>query len=175
MSPFFVICALAVVIAIIIPSTAPYAAIAFVGNFAGAIGDMWLMRQLWRFRKVKNLAVVDSKNGLAVYGTGDKAKPVIAKLQKLDNPNATTSKITTVCIKSSLVIVLLTVIAVAILSLFNFSGHILVGPSQFPLFEYVSADKINSIQLGFAPILVGSLIFSVLYIWIRNKKPLPNN
>ena len=173
MSPFFVVCTLAVVIAIIIPSTAPYAALAFLLNFAGAVGDMWLLRQLWCFRKVKNLAAVDTKTGLEVYGTGDKAKPGIAKLQKLDNPNATTSKITTVWIKSLLVIFLLTFLAGAALGQFNFSGHILVGPSQFPLFEYVSTDKIES-TLAIPPILVASLIFSVLYIWIRNKKPLPN-
>lgn len=174
MSPFFLICTLAVFVAIFVPSTAPYAAIAFVGNFAGAIGDMWLMRQIWRFRKLKNLVFVDLKNGIAVHGTGNAAKPVIAKLQKIDNPESTTVKVIMAWITSSLVIGTLAMLLPILLALFKFSGHILIGPSQFPLFEYVSTDKTSSFQLGFLPILVGSFIFAVLYIWIRNRKPLSN-
>lgn len=170
MSPFFVICAIAVFVGILFPITAPYAAIAFAGNFAGAIGDMWLMRQVWRFRKVKNLALVDLRDGIAVHGSPSGAESVIAKLKQLNDPLTTRAKFKKVWLSSSLIVIGSAMFALILLNLLKFNGHILIGTSEFPLFEYVATDESSSFQLGVLPIVVGMFIFSVVYTWVAKRR-----
>jgi hypothetical protein len=170
MSPLIIICGLAVLAAFLIPSITPYAAVVFVGNFAGAIGDMWLVRQILRFKKVKDLVFLDLKNGIAVHGKGSEAKPVIEKMKQLDNPNTPAAKVTKVWITSALVISGVAVFMPVIFALIAFNGHVLIGPSQFPLFEYEATDKTSSYQLGIFPILIGSLVYALLYTFIRRRK-----
>lgn len=163
MSPFVVICVLAFGSAAALPSLASYAAIAFIGNFSGAVGDMWLLRQIMRFKGVSDLQFVDLKSGIAVYGSGDKGKKAAAHMAELDNDTSKVNSVVSKWLTSAAIMVLVSALLPILLAIVNFNGHILVGPSQFPLFEYINSAKQNSFTLNPLPIVFGALIFALIY------------
>jgi hypothetical protein len=159
--PLFFLCALAISIGIIAPSLATYAAVAFVGNFSGSIGDMWLVSQLWRFRGMENVVFVDVKNGIAVKGTGRQLQQVTAYLQRREDSHS--NSFTTVWLTAAAVIVLTTLTAPLVLNLLQFSGHILIGPNEFPFLEYNGSSQVYSFTISPLPSIVSSLLFAYLY------------
>ena len=170
MGPLILICLGAVAVAIAAPSLAQYASVAFIGNFSGAVGDMWLIRQVSRFRNLKSAMFVDLKNGIAIYGKGEKTKALVAKMRKLDDAENKTAKISIVWVKTFAVLVGITLLVPILLNSANFVGHILIGPQSFPLFEMNTSVKSQSVHLNFIPIIFASGIFAYTYNLVINKK-----
>src|SRR5206468_6687775 len=106
MSPFVLVCAAALGWAFAFPAMAPYAAVAFVTNFSGAVGDMWLMRQVLRFRTMKGLTLVDFRNGLAVHARAPRAKAIATRAQAQSAGSAGRDRFIKVWITSFAVLVL---------------------------------------------------------------------
>lgn len=173
MSPFVLICAAAIAVALNEPGLTQYASVAFVGNFAGAVGDMWLMRQVARFRRLNNLMFVDLKNGIAVHGKGPQAKALVATMRKLDDSESKGAKLSIIAVKSLAVLLGVTLLIPIVLNTLSFTGHILIGPQAFPLFEMNTSDKAQSVQLNFIPLILASVLFAVVYTAIAGGKRKP--
>ena len=171
LSPFFIISAITLGIGLALPALATYVAIAFVGNFAGAIGDLWLMRQLWHFRKANQLTFVDIKTGVTVHGTDEQAKAIAAKLQKRDTLGSKGSGYITLALTVMAYMFISGLFFLVILAAVHFKGHILIGPHKFPLFEFETHVKGASFTLNPVPALVASLLFTVLYKQSTKHRP----
>jgi hypothetical protein len=59
------------------PGVFGYSAVAFVANFSGAVGDLWFVAMMTRFRSCADLWLVDIADRLAVYSP-DPAAAIIA-------------------------------------------------------------------------------------------------
>lgn len=170
MSPFVLICAAAVVVALAVPSLTQYAAVAFIGNFAGAVGDMWLMRQIARFRSLSNLMFVDLKSGIAVHGTGGRAKELVAKMRRLDDAESKTARLSVLWVKAFAVLFGFVILVPLILNAVSFNGYILIGPQAFPLFELNTTVKSQTVLINFAPLVVASGVFAFTHNNIVRKR-----
>ncbi len=175
LSPLFVVCTIALVVAALVPSLASYAAIAFVGNFAGAIGDIWLMGRLVRFRGANNLTFIDMKNGIEVHGSGDKADKIVKIFSVTDNPDTKKSKFMSRWLTSAALLVLVSSLLPFILSVLQFEGKILIGPEQFPLFEYVNNSQEKSFTFNPWPMVIAGLAFALIYEKLQFSKVIRRN
>jgi hypothetical protein len=79
LAPFLWISVVTLLSMSIWPAAAVYAGIAFVANFSGDVGDLWLVRQIWRFHGCPDARFIDEKDALAVYSSHPAAQASAAK------------------------------------------------------------------------------------------------
>jgi hypothetical protein len=78
LAPFVVISAASLILMWTVPAVFGYTAVAFVTNFSGAVGYLWFVAGVARFRRSADLWLVDVADRLAVY-TPDAAAAHIAE------------------------------------------------------------------------------------------------
>ena len=170
LSPLIILSAAAIAMAGFAPQLASYAAIVFIGNASGAVGDLWLIGQALRFRGVKDLTFVDLKDGIAVHGQGAEAAKIAAHIDAARNPSSPQNRFLAHWLTSSGIVLLLSVLLVIILLLIRFEGHVVVGPEQLPLFEFTTKGLEGSFTLNPIAMVIAGLISAVVYSLVSRKK-----
>ncbi len=157
LSPFILLSVVFLAGAVAFPALTTYFAVAFIGNFSGAVGDLWLMSQLFRFRNCMDVTVVDQKAGMAVYSE-DKHAAIIADKLKITSGRKPSFMIN--WIAASGAILALTVLINFIGPLFQKS--LFIGPEQFPLLQYRVSNTGAEFTFNFATTIVGGFLFALL-------------
>lgn len=157
LSPFILLSILFLAGGILFPYFANFFAVAFIGNFSGAVGDLWLMSKLMQFSKFGDARVVDEEIGLAIF-TNEKSAKDLAK--KLDEKNSAKPVFINYWLWSVAAIFALTLLIDLIGPLFQKS--LLIGPSQFPLIQYTVSNQDAEFSFNFASPIVGGLLFAFL-------------
>ena len=162
LAPLFIICILAVIVAAIFPSTAPYAAVAFVGNLAGAIGDMWLIREIWRFRKIRGAVFVDNKNSIEVYGDQALPERLVESLAARDKAVTWRQRFSNSLTVTFFALILASMLLSLILSLLNYTGSFAIGSNDFYLFGFDLSNNGFTLSINFLPVLCASLVVGII-------------
>ncbi len=161
LAPFVVLCSFSALVAILLPQTAPYMGVVFIGNFAGAVGDLWMVSKILKFRGSKNLVIVDEKQGMTVYADDAKAKTVALKLQKQESQTNPANKFIVSWIGASFVLMFVALLAPILFTVVGFSGSFSLGPSWFQLISYESGTQV-AVTVNFLPAIAGGFVFAVL-------------
>jgi hypothetical protein len=156
LSPFVLLSVVFIIGALLLPEFNQYFAIAFIGNFAGAIGDIWLMSQLVRFQRFKGVSVVDAKSGIEIHTSDPAAKKLSRKL--LDKEQTSTS-FGLMWAYGSLAMFILSV--VALIAGQYFLESFIIGPEWFPLVEFKKTSEGSETSFSFLGPLVAGFLFAV--------------
>jgi len=170
LAPFVVLSVGSLVLMSLVPGLSTLAGVAFVTNFSGAIGDLWLVRQIWRFRKCRDLWMADVKDGLAIYTSDPEAEHIATSLASVERGTVVT-RLFAVWILASLIILTSASPLTIVLDLLN-AGRVLVGPTQFPLFifERLPQDGVH-VSINLNSIIVAGLLFALLDLVLGRRKP----
>ena len=71
--PFVVLSVLFVVLGLIYPAHQDIFMVGFLGNFTGAIGDLWIAQKLWKYLKFNDVMILDTKSGTEIYSNNETA------------------------------------------------------------------------------------------------------
>jgi len=156
LAPLVVLSPLAVVMALLVPALAGYMAVVFVGNTAGAVGDLWMTNRLRGFLSVQDATVVDLTDGMAVHSGDPAAAAIASALSQCDKRPAGFFVHWTGAALAVLVFE-----AAAALVGPALTDSLLIGPRQLPLMEFTRSSGGFSWSFSLAPALVAGLIFAV--------------
>ena len=157
LAPLFVLSALALVVALLVPAWVGYLAVVFIGNTVGAIGDIWMASYLIRFRGLQAVTVVDLADGMAIYTPDTKAGAIVAKLATHDkrSPGFVVQWI------GATVAVFAAEFLAGLIGPF-FTDSLLIGPPQLPLVAFTNADAGFQWTFGVVSPLLAGLLFALV-------------
>lgn len=164
-APLFLVTSLAVGAGLAFPAAVPYMLLAVVINVGGAIGDLWLMREMARFSGLSNVTFEDRRDGLAVFTCDPKALDISDELAS----RAGSASFGVRFIAAFAVCTFLTLLIPAFLAVMNISDPVRIGPEGFALFEYTSTSSEVAVELNLLPAMAAALLFAGLS-HLRGKK-----
>jgi hypothetical protein len=175
LAPFFWISVMSLLSMSIWPAVSTYAGIAFIANFSGAVGDLWLVRQIWRFHGCQDVRFVDEKDALAVYSSAPEAQAAAAAFAASENG----TRVSRFVLRWLAVSSALLICAFPLMVILDVLGtrNLTIGPPQFVLFTFqslpqngpnISVDISNIVEAGF-------LFAAICFFFDRKKRPAPDN
>ena len=166
LAPLLTLSSLALVGAFLAPSLAGYLAVAFIGNTAGAVGDIWMTSRLVKFLPLQNARVVDLVDGMAVHSTDPRAREIAEKLSATD-------KRPTGFVVHWIGATLAVFAAAGLMGAVGpyFTDSLLIGPAQMPLlvFENSSGSATWTFNLA-SPLLAGLAFAIAMRLFSRRAK-----
>ena len=161
-APLVVISLVVIGIMAAFPSIAHWMVIPFVLNGSGAVGDLWVTRNI--LRCPKHVSVEDRKNGVIIYGK-ETDKHIFISTTGFGSGFC---KVFMLCIVATGFLMIIAPMALAILGVESFA----IGPANsfFTIFEYQSIGE--GFEFGFFPmsILAISVIAGLVYAIIHAGK-----
>lgn len=146
----------------------PYLLVAFVGNFAGAVGDLYLFAQITRFARFKNLLVEDLKDGRAIHSSDPRAQAFAKKLLKRRQNQEKNTSFFYVWLGSTFAIFILSAVVSGILGSINASHEVIIGAPHFALIDYKPlGDSGLEVTFNFLPAFLLGLLASALYTYTK--------
>jgi hypothetical protein len=162
-APLVVISLVAIGIMAAFPSIAHWMIIPFVLNGSGAVGDMWVIRNI--LRCPKHVLLEDQKSGLIIYGK---------ETDKLMNISTTGfgsgfGKVFMLCIVATGLLMIIAPMTLDVLGVESFT----IGPTSsfFTIFEYHSIGKGFEFRFFPVSVLAISVIVGLVYAIIKTSKP----
>jgi hypothetical protein len=134
LAPLAVISAITIAAGLVAPASAGFAAVAFVTNFSGAAGDVWMVVQMWRFRTCRHLQLVDMEQGLDIHTADPAASAIAARAATRHNAGYVHRILLRWLVTSTLLIGGSVVLSVP-LSMVN-APALTLGPRQFAMASY---------------------------------------
>lgn len=169
LAPFVLISTACLAVAIALPAAAPLATVAFVTNFSGACGDLWMVSQIWRFRGSEGLRLVDLRDGVAIYARGERSHALAARLTRRHRSEWT--RFLTAAFLAWLVTLFAAMLIPLVLLILDVRGEFTIGPEAFPLLAISRpVDGASSATIGLLPPLVAALAFAALYTMLRRLR-----
>lgn len=168
LAPLLIISTSTLLLAPIFPSLMGYFAVAFIGNTAGAVGDLWMTSRLMPFLPIRDARVFDLSDRLAIHSREAAAGQIAQRLLTQDKRPAGFFEH---WIGASFVIFMFGTLAGFIVPIFV--DALLIGPSQMPLIAFTRTGG-QGITWTFnvaVPLLAG-LIFAIavrLFSFHRSK------
>jgi len=164
LAPLLTLSTLSLLGALLAPALLGYFAVVFIGNTAGAVGDLWMTSRLFAFAKVKDATVVDLVDGMAVRSRETQAREIAERLHARDGRPA---GFAAHWLGATLVVLAAEAVAMPIVPFFTDS--ILIGPAQLPLMAFEKSSERISWTLNLATPLVAGFIFAlVASLFARN-------
>ncbi len=166
--PFVSLSVIFIALAYAFPQYYTWFLVGFVGNFSGAIADLWIAGKMFQFLKFNNVLVQDTKIGLDVYSSD----PGLAKLiKKQDEKTEDKTPFYKTWVVTTFSLLAIQLIAPVIMMWFGFKGSFTFGSQFFNLFVANVADDGFFFQLELlSPILAGGLTALVYTLALRFRK-----
>ena len=162
-APLVVISLAAIGIMAAFPSIAHWMIIPFVLNGSGAVGDLWVTRNI--LRCPKHVLLEDQKSGLIIYGK-ETDKPMNISTTGFGSGF---SKVFMLCIVATGFLMIIAPMALDILGVESF----VIGPTNsfFTIFEYHIIE--GGFEFGFFPMTILSIsaIVGLVYAIVKTCKP----
>ncbi len=167
-TPFVVLSVFFVCIARIAPQYQSLAMICFLGNFTGAVGDLWIASKLWKYLPFKDAVVLDKKSGIEVYSDN---KAAMAKGIKATKKSETKSNFGKNWAISSLSIMFGQLLLPVFMTILGFNGNYRVGFGELYLLDMVNKQGTEiSATFNFLPALVIGLLLALTLSFTRMKR-----
>ena len=163
-APLVVISLVGITIMAAFPSLVQWIFIPFIVNASGAVGDLWMTRNVLRYPK--HVLLEDQKNGLIIYGREtDKPKNI-----SITGFSTRFSKVFILCFFAVGILMAIAPIALAILGVESFS----IGPTNSPytIFEFQGSEEGFGLTFFPLPILAISVLAGLVYAIIMAGKPI---
>lgn|GEM_PF-1111108 len=157
LAPLLTLSTLSLFGALVAPALVGYFAVVFVGNTAGAVGDLWMTSRLVAFAKVKDATVVDLVDGMAVHSQEAEAGEIAERLSARDGRPA---GFAAHWVGATLVVLAAEAVAMPIVPFFTDS--ILIGPAQLPLVAFEKTSQQIAWTLNLTSPLVAGFIFALV-------------
>jgi len=155
LAPLLTLSTLSLLGALVAPALVGYFAVVFIGNTAGAVGDLWMTSRLIAFLKVKDATVVDLVDGMAVHSQEAEAGMIAERLSARDGRPA---GFAVHWLGATLVVLAAEAVAMPIVPFFTDS--LLIGPAQLPLMAFEESSERMAWTLNLTSPLVAGFIFA---------------
>jgi hypothetical protein len=169
LAPLVIISSLSLTAMALAPTISDFAIVAFITNFSGAIGDVWVVREMARFWRCRNVWTVDAKDGLEIHTSDRMAQPIVQRLAARDERIKT--NLIGWWLGSSMALVM-TSLPLTIFMTELKASHVLIGPAQFPLFVYERTPDRFGISLDLRVVVVAGFLLAVLRVLFDRRKPI---
>lgn len=159
--PFIALSLFFISLALIRPEYQQIALIGFLGNFTGAVGDLWIASKLYKYLKFSDVLLKDTQSGIEVYSSDKHAQDLAKRAFSSDTRERKFGKQWAI---ASLWVFGFQILLPVILPLIGFNDSIKFGFGEFYLFEIVNTSNGNPSGATFnlaAPIIIG-LTFTLL-------------
>ena len=170
--PFVVLSVLFVVLGLIYPAHQDIFMVGFLGNFTGAIGDLWIAQKLWKYLKFNDVMILDTKSGTEIYSNNETALKLSKKTASLPDVQPQSSW-SMVALLSTGVILLIQVLVPVILTSTGYRGSYKLGFDGLYLFSVNITGDSYSTELNLLPGVAGGLlaglIFYILTRYVRSR------
>ena len=80
LAPFVILSLASLVLMLLVPTLANLSAVIFITNFSGAVGDLWIVREMARFRHSRDVWAVDSRDALEIHSADPNAQKIAKRL-----------------------------------------------------------------------------------------------
>lgn len=160
--PFVTLSVFFVLLAVVRPQYQDIALIGFLGNFTGAVGDLWISSKLWKYIKIKDLLVKDTKSGIEIYSSDKKAIQIASRSKNKEISRLIFGKQWAI---ASLIMFGVQILTPIILSIVGFKENIKLGFGELYLFETTTsiAGETATVSFNlFAPVVIGLLFIIIL-------------
>ena len=149
------------------PATVPYLLVGFVANFSGAVGDLWLVAAVRRFRRLEAVSFEDRRTGVAVWTDDPNVKHVV---ERMSRKSTTFQRFATHFLVATLTILVLTLV-VGVVSNIGLPDDqaFRIGPAAFPLLEKTPLAEGILVSISFGPPIIGGLLFGALSAWLSSR------
>lgn len=162
--PFVVLSVLFIALSFVFPRYQPLFMVGFVGNFAGAIGDIWIASKLLKYLRHKDTRVLDTKTGTEVYSNSADALKLGQKSQaKLQ----TSSSFGKVALISFFCILALQMLIPILLAVSAYNGVFHLGSDAFYLLKVDRSGDNASMELNLLAPILGSVLAGAIYTLIE--------
>lgn len=171
LAPFVILSIASLGMMLLTPALAAIAATAFVTNFSGAVGDLWFCAQIFRFRRCRDLRMIDLESGIAVYSSDPSANEIAERV-----PIERAGPLGRLLLRWIVAtVILFTSITPMVLVLeLTQRPSTTIGPSWFPLFSVILAEG-GGFDVFFSgrDILVTGLLLALLFLPfdLQRRKP----
>lgn len=157
LAPLVTISLLSVAGAFVAPAVVGYLAVVFIGNAAGAVGDLWMASRLGAFLMVDDAAVVDFGERMAVFSGEPQAAVIAAGLSARDErPQGFVVH----WVAATLAVFAFGVLVATAGALFT--DRILIGPAQFPLVAFTNTGSGGEFGFSIYPPVLAGLLFALV-------------
>ncbi|QQS19769.1 DUF3267 domain-containing protein [Candidatus Saccharibacteria bacterium] len=162
--PFVVLSVVFIVLSILFPAYQNLFMIGFLGNFAGAVGDIWIASKLWKYLKFKDVLILDTKIGTEVFSSN--ATAAKTGRESTEKSKQRSSFMITALIGAGVIIMVQAIIPLVMVSS-GFEGSYQLGSDNFYLFKVSTESAVRSAELNILPALIGGVIVGITYV-LRN-------
>ena len=158
--PLVVLSAVFIIVANLYPEYQAIAMIGFIGNFTGAVGDIWIASKLWKYIRFRNVYILDCKAGVEVYSDDSRAAE---KAKTVNNKASTKSDFGKHWAISAFVLLSVQLFAPLMMKGLGFRGDYRLGVEPLYLFELHTSPEGVMQSASFnllAPLVIG-LLFAI--------------
>ena len=168
LAPFVLLSTLLIGLTVAMPSLAAYWSIAFIINFGGAVGDLWLMSRIWKFRRIPGVKFIDEADGIQVKAESSEVSRIATKFTQ--KKTAFVASLLNAWMLGALVLLIQTILVSGVWRALAPQQSFIIGTDQFFLAKYVTDTHGTTATLELMPIIVGGFIFALLFSWLQSKK-----
>ncbi len=159
--PFVVLSIVFILLSLIFPAYQNLFMIGFLGNFAGAVGDLWIASKLWKYLKFKDALILDTKIGTEVFSSDALAVRVGRESTRKSKQHSSFIMISLI---GTGAIILVQAIIPLIMVSSGFEGSYQLGSDNFYLFKVSTESAVRSAELNILPALIGGFIVGTTYV-----------
>ena len=156
LAPLLTISTASLLLVPLFPTLVSYFAVVFIGNTAGAVGDLWMTSRLVRFLPVKDARVFDLADSMAVHSRDVRAGKIAKILSARDKQP---SGFVQHWIGATLLVFAVGMLAGAIVPIFI--DNLLIGPPQLPLMAFNRTSKGGTWTFNLLSLLLAGFIFAI--------------
>ena len=161
LAPLVLLSGAALAVLWLVPAAFTPAAVAFVTNVSGSIGDIWIAGLIWRFRHCRDVTFVDSRDSMTIHTDDPQGVVIAAGIDSLEFGGVIRRLIVRSTVAVSLMLFAAGPLGIA-LSVLN-APDVTIGPSRLPLVEYrTMGGQGLSIELNLPGIVAGGLLAAAL-------------
>lgn len=164
--PFVLLSIIFILLASAIPGYVSLLMVGFVGNFAGAIGDIWIASKLLKYLRYSDTLVVDTKSGVDVYSSSAQAAVIGAASMAKQKINTPFWRVA--CIAFVLIMAISALVPM-IMSWSGFHGVFTLGAGVFYLFTIDTTGTNFMASFNLLPALVGGVLAGVLFTILEKR------
>lgn len=159
--PFVALSIMFIGLAVAMPEYSAFYMVGFVGNFAGAVGDIWIASRMLKYLRFHDVVVLDTKAGTELYSSSPDAFAV--GKASVEQQKTTTSfwKVASVAFLS---IVIVSAVVPVIMLRSGYTGSFKLGAGELYLFTVDSSNANTSATFNLLPAIVGGGIAGMIAV-----------
>lgn len=170
LAPFVLLSLISIVVLALVPALSAAAVVVFIMNFTGAVGDLWMVREILRFRRCKDVWTVDAKDGIAIHSEDPAAHEIAERLAGCDD--RIKAHFVTWWIGVSF-LMLASVSPLTILLSELGAERFVLGPAPWPLYTFEGASDGFAFTFDLRVLLAAGFLFALLRVLFDRWKLRP--